>query len=133
MKGELNLMVLLKTLTVKLADGVYVFVTLPDRNVPDGLSPRMLFQEEEGTTLILRIEDAEAHGYSCEFPSRMITLDVHSSLEAIGFIARITGELAKAGISINPIAGFYHDHIFVPDGQEQDAVRVLEQIPKDMP
>lgn len=133
MKGELNLMVLLKTLTVKLADGVYVFVTLPDRNVPDGLSPRMLFQEEEGTTLILRIEDAEAHGYSCEFPSRMITLDVHSSLEAIGFIARITGELAKAGISINPIAGFYHDHIFVPDGQEHDAVRVLEQIPKDMP
>ncbi len=133
LKGELNLMVLLKTLTVKLADGVYVFVTIPDRNVPDDLSPRMLFQEEEGTTLIMLKEEAEAHGFSCEFPSRMITLDVHSSLEAVGFISRITGELAKAGIGINPIAGFYHDHIFVPEGEEMEAVRVLEQIPKDTP
>lgn len=133
MKGELNLMVLLKTLTVKLADGVYVFVTLSDRNVPEGLSPRMLFQEEEGTTLILLEEEAEAHGYSCEFPSRMITLDVHSSLEAVGFISRITGDLAKAGIGINLIAGFYHDHIFVPVGEEQEAIRVLEQIPRDTP
>jgi len=132
-KGELNLMVLLKTLTAKLADGVYVFVTIPDRKVPAGLSPRMLFQEEEGMTLILLQEEVEAHGFSCAFPSRMITLDVYSSLEAVGFISRIAGELAKAEISINPIAGYFHDHIFVPVGREQEAIRVLEQIARDTP
>jgi len=131
LSGELDLAVLLKTLTAELADGVYVFVTLPDRDVPGGVSARMLFQEEEGTTLILLREVAEAHGLSYEFPSRMITLNVHSSLDAVGFIARIATELAKAGLGVNPVAGFFHDHIFVPDGRAHDAIAVLEEIAKD--
>ena len=126
MSGELNLGALLRTLKGTLIDGVFVFATVS--KVPDGLAPRMVFQEAEGTTVICLREEAEAHGIAYEFPSRMITLDVHSSLEAVGFMAVIATELAKEGMGVNPVAGFYHDHVFVPDGREGDAMAVLDRI-----
>lgn len=128
MSGELDIAALFDGLKATLADGVYVFVTLKDRDVPAGLAPRMLFQEAEGTTLIVLREVALAHGLKHEFACRMITLDVHSSLEAVGFIARIATELAKEGMGVNPVAGFYHDHLFVPLGREQDALDVLARL-----
>lgn len=128
MSGETDLDALLRTLTVRLAEGLFVFVSIGNVAVPKGLNPRMVFREEEGTTLILLKSEAEEHGLPSEFPCRMITLDVHSSLEAVGFIAHIATELAKHGMGVNPVAGFYHDHLFIPDGREQDALRVLEQV-----
>ena len=128
MSGELDLQKLLTTLSAELVDGVYVFVTLKDDLVPQGLSPRMIFREAEGITLILLQSEAEAAGLDHEFPCRMITLNVHSSLEAVGFIAYIATELAKQGMGVNPVSGFYHDHLFVPEGREQDAMNILAQI-----
>ena len=128
MTGELNLDVLLKSLKAELVDGTYVFATLADDAVPPDLAPRMMFREAEGTTLILEQAQADAAGINYAFPCRMITLDVHSSLEAVGFIARIVTELAKAGMGVNPVAGFYHDHLFVPDGREQDALEILAKL-----
>lgn len=128
MSGELNLDVLLKTLTAELVDGVYVFATMADDGVPADIVPRMMFREAEGTTLILLQADAAAAGIGYEFPSRMITLNVHSSLEAVGFMARIATELAKHGMGVNPVAGFYHDHLFVPLGREQDALDILAKL-----
>ncbi|MEH6361596.1 MAG: ACT domain-containing protein [Amylibacter sp.] len=128
MVGETNLDVLLSSMTAKLVDGLYVFVTLKDRVVPAALEPRMMFMEAEGTTLILTKEEAEAAALDYEFPCRMITLEIHSSLEAVGFLARITTELAKANMGVNPVSGFYHDHLFVPDGQQDDALRILQTL-----
>jgi len=124
--GEQNLEVLLRTLSAKLEDGLFVFVTVSDDAVPENISPRMIFQEDEGTTLIILKTEAEACGLAYEFPCRMITLNVHSSLEAVGFIARIATELAKHNMGVNPVSGFFHDHLFVPDGREQDALQVLK-------
>lgn len=87
-----------------------------------------MFQEAEGTTVICLREEAEAHGVAFEFPCRMITLEVHSSLEVVGFMAVIATELAKEGMGVNPVAGFYNDHIFVPDGREADALAVLDRL-----
>ncbi len=128
MSGELSLDTLLATLTTTLAEGIYVFATVAPEAMPATITPRMIFAEAEGITLILLREEAEAHGIPFEFPSRMITLDVHSSLEAVGFIARIATELAKHGMGVNPVSGFYHDHLFVPEGREQDALRILREI-----
>lgn len=128
MSGEQNLDVLIGSLSAVLAEGLYVFVTLPDRNVPVNLAPRMVFEELEGTTLIILKSEAETHGLEYEFPCRMITLNIHSSLEAVGFMARIASELAKHNMGVNPVSGFFHDHLFVPDGREQDAMKILQEL-----
>lgn len=128
MSGETNLEALFRTLTTSMADGIYVFTTLENRKTPEGLEPKMVFQEAEGTTLILLREEAEEHHLAYEFPSKMITLNVHSSLEAVGFIARISTALSLQGMSVNPVAGFFHDHLFVPLGREMDALRVLDEL-----
>ncbi|MDG1430045.1 MAG: ribonuclease H family protein, partial [Paracoccaceae bacterium] len=113
MSGETDLGVLLGSMTASLVEGVFVFATLKDRQVPDGLTARMIFQEDEGTTLILMQTEADRFDLGYDFPCRMITLNIHSALEAVGFIARIATELAKEGMGVNPVAGFYHDHLFV--------------------
>jgi len=88
----------------------------------------MMFEEAEGTTLILLQTQAEAAGLEYEFPCRMITLNIHSSLEAVGFMARIATELAKEDMGVNPVSGFYHDHLFVPEDRAQDAMDVLARM-----
>lgn len=128
MSGETDLVILLQSLSARLADGVYVFVTLEDGVVPAGLRPRMMFREAEGTTLILLRTEAEEHGLAFGFPCRMITLEVHSSLAAVGFIARIATALARHGMGVNPVSGFYHDHLFVPEGRAAEALRILSEI-----
>lgn len=126
MSGETDLATLLRSLQADLQNGVFVFATVPD--LPSGVTPRMVFREAEGTTLILLKDAAEAAGIPYEFPSRMITLNIHSSLEAIGFMAVIATELAKHGMGVNPVAGFYHDHLFVPEDRAEDAMRILADL-----
>lgn len=128
MVGEMNLNVLLSTMTGTLVDGIFVFATSKNGFPLKGIKPTMIFEEAEGTTCILRKEEADTAQIPYEFPCRMITLEVHSSLEAVGFIARIATELAKEGMGVNSVAGFFHDHIFIADGREEDALRVLGKI-----
>lgn len=131
MAGETNLNTLLRTMTADLAEEVYGFATLPKGRIPAGAQPRMVFHEAEGTTLILTLQEMAQFGLSYEFPCRMITLTVHSSLEAVGFIAVIASELAKHGMGVNPVSAFFHDHLFVPEGREQDAMRIIENISRN--
>ena len=131
MAGELDLSELLRTLSATLVDGVFVFATVPEGSVPNNITPRMVFAEAEGVTLILAKADAEACGLEYEFPCRMITLQVHSSLEAVGFMARIATELARHDMGVNPVSGFFHDHLVVPDGREQEALQVLDRLAND--
>ncbi|EBA02815.1 hypothetical protein RB2150_18212 [Rhodobacterales bacterium HTCC2150] len=126
MSGELDLEKLMATMSAELHEGVFVFATVKNGQMPTGVAPRMMFQENEGTTLILLKSEAEAAGLSFEFPSRMITLNVHSSLEAVGFIARIATELAAAGMGVNPVSAFYHDYLFIPDGRQDEAMTLLK-------
>ena len=128
MSGETDLRILLREMRAELAPGVYVFATLPAAAVPAGLDARLRFEEAEGVTLILRREEAEARGIEGVFACRMITLTVHSALEAVGFIAHVATRLAAAGMGVNPVAGFYHDHLFVPEDRAEEAMAVLRGI-----
>lgn len=58
----------------------------------------------------------------------MLTCAVHSSLEAVGFMAVLATALAESGISANPVSGWFHDHLFVPVHRAEEAVRVLEGV-----
>ena len=128
MSGETNLSALIRSLSAELVDGLFVFVTLSGEPLPVGIFPRMMFQEAEGTTYIVLKSDAVVQDLDFEFPCRMITLNIHSSLEAVGFMAKIATALAKHDMGVNPVSGFYHDHLFVPDGREQDALEILAQL-----
>lgn len=127
-KGEMDLDTLLRDLSATLDPETYVFVTLAPADVPLGINPKMTFLEAEGTTLILALDQADQAGLGYEFPCRCITLQVHSALEAVGFLARITTALAAEGMGVNPVAGYYHDHLFVPENRAEDAMAALARL-----
>ncbi len=76
------------------------------------------------------VEESEAlrAGLAGTFRSRMITLEIHSSLDAVGFLAAITARLAEAGMGVNPVSAFYHDHLFVPADRAAEAMQVLQRL-----
>lgn len=128
MRGEDRLITLLRSLRASPADGVFVFASVESCETPPGIVPLMVFREAEGMTLVLSRQDAIDARLPHEFPCRMITLDVQSSLDAVGFIARVATVLSKEGIAVNPVSGFYHDHLFVPEDRMADALGVLERL-----
>lgn len=132
MHGETQLTALLAGMRPALQPGVFVFSALPAGHpVPAGLDPVMVFREAEGSTLILREDEARAAGLAATFRCRMITLEIHSSLEAVGFLAVITTRLAAASMGVNPVSGYFHDHLFVPAERADEAVRILEELARE--
>lgn len=128
MPGELSLSALLRSLKPTLRPDTYVWTTLPTTTLPT-LPASLLasavftFAESEGLTLVLPEQVATANNLAYTYQSRQITLDIHSSLEAVGFMAAISTRLAKEGFSANPVSAYYHDHLFV---KAEEADRVLE-------
>ena len=129
MTGETDLSALLAALEPAMTDAVWVFATLPPgAAVPQGVTPLMTYAETEGLTLILRQDEAQAAGLACVFPSRRITLNIHSSLEAVGFLAALLPALAAAGIGVNPVSAYFHDHLFVPVDRADEALALLRAV-----
>ena len=127
MPAETNLERLLATMQPELLPGEYVFSTLPPgAPVPADLQPIATFREAEGLTLILPAAEAAAASLPATYPCRLITLRVHSSLEAVGFLARISTLFAAHGLPANVMAGYYHDHLFVPTARAEEALVLLE-------
>nr|WP_294980971.1 ACT domain-containing protein [uncultured Pseudomonas sp.] len=132
MAGETSLAALLRGMTPVLNDGEYVFCTLPDGQWPAGVQPLGSFREREGLTLILPRAEAEGAGLAFDYVAAWLTLEVHSALQAVGLTAAVANALARAGISCNVVAAWYHDHLFVAhaDGPRAlDALRVLAANP----
>jgi hypothetical protein len=124
-RGETNLDQLLKAMKPILHPDIFVFTTFKEGDIPSYLDPIMMFKENEGTTLIITQGAAERAEVPFEFPCRMITLNIHSALCAVGFIAKITSRLAELDMGVNPVAGFYHDHLFIPAYRAEDAMMEL--------
>lgn len=124
---------LLVDLTMSLHQETFVFATIQPLHLPaPTLQIQMSFCEAEGLTVITSRASAVDHSLDYTFPCKMITLNVHSSLEAVGFIAVIAQRLREVGIGVNPVSGFFHDHLFVPIGKEQDALSALQQLVADV-
>ena len=125
-----DLHVLLATMMPTLEDGEFVFVSLPAEQQLGPQSEAVIgsFREKEGVTLIVRREESERRGFPSTFPCRMITLNVVSDLEAIGFLARVVTELAAKKISVNAVSAYHHDYLFVPTRHAEDALEVLRRL-----
>jgi hypothetical protein len=127
MPGERDLTRLLANLSPTLSPREYVFCTFPDAGYGDhpDLSPVGVFAEVEGLTLIVPRAEADARGCAYEGVFRCITLQVHSSLDAVGLTAAVAGVLAQHDIPANVVAAYHHDHLFVPAQRAEDALAAL--------
>ena len=128
MTGTTNLSHLLASMSPDLRDETFVFITIkPDAPVPQ-IGAVMQFVEAEGISFIAPLDEAKKAKLVYEIPCRMITLNIHSSLEAVGFLAVITTHLAKLNISVNPVSGYYHDHLFIPENRAADVMTALAEL-----
>jgi hypothetical protein len=109
-----------------LNSGRYVFTCV--KKIPKGVEPVVTVAEEEGLTLVVRQEEADKAGLEYDYVAGWITLRVRSPLEAVGLTAAVAAELAEAGISCNVVAGFHHDHLFVPHDRVVAAIELLDAL-----
>jgi hypothetical protein len=125
MTGERDLNKLLQHMTPQLQSGTFVFCTFAGGELPAGLAPIATFREAEGLTAIVTLEEAKRAGVPYQLESNLITLSIHSSLDAVGFLAAVSAVLARAGIPCNAVSAYYHDHLFVPREKAQRALELL--------
>ncbi|WP_420121111.1 ACT domain-containing protein [Nakamurella sp.] len=116
---------LVRSMEPQLLAGEFEYCTVPGPAVPAGLSPVATVREPEGLTLILPADEAAAAGLPGGFRCRQITLRVPSALDAVGLTAAVAGALADDGMACNVVAGFHHDHLFVPAAQADRAMAAL--------
>ena len=128
MPGEKNLESLIKHMSPCLNDGEYVFCHVINNSKINREDLICEFKEKEGYTIVIEKSKADLYHLSYSYTAAWITLEIHSSLEAIGLTAKFSTELAKNNISCNVIAGYYHDHIFVAIQDGAKALKVLKQM-----
>ncbi|PBJ08087.1 ACT domain-containing protein [Flavobacterium sp. ACN6] len=127
MEGEIDLHIILKNLNPLLNDGQYVYLKVDTLgNIP--LSKILFFfNEREGITIVMKKQDAIELELKFSYVAAWITLEIHSSLAAVGLTAAFSQALGNANISCNVVAAYLHDHIFV---DERDALKALEVLSK---
>ena len=114
MAGERDLARLLKSLSPTLFPERYSFAATLDATLRDGQFA--LMREDEGLTSIQ--PDPEGQW-------ARISLEVHSSLDAVGLTAELSARLTEKGISANIVAALHHDHLFVPWDRREEALAIL--------
>lgn len=120
---------LLATLKPVLSGPTFVFATFrPNEVIPQSLPIQMIFHETKGTTVITSRAGADVENIDYQSPCRMLTLDVDSSLEVVGFIPFVAKKLEDLDMSVNYVSGYHHNHCFVPLGREEEAIKCVEEI-----
>jgi hypothetical protein len=123
MAGETDLALLLRGMKPALHPEPWGFALWPGTALPVGAFA--LIREAEGMTLIAPVSVLVGLGLEAGLPMALVTLTIHSSLEAIGLTAVISAALAAEGISANVVAGYHHDHVFLTWERRADALLVL--------
>ena len=139
--GETDLDRLLATLTVSRRGDEYVVIPLPATDaargplvVGDGIDAVMA--ENEAVTVVATSAAAEANGWPQDRHWAWLTIDVHSSLDAVGLTAALANALTALDIPCNVIAAYYHDHLLVPVDRADEAIAgidALRQRPRGRP
>lgn len=133
MSGYRELSYLLKNMEPVQVPGSYIFAKVSEETLETlGSSPRLVYREAEAITVIVTKEIAEANSLSFESVWGLISLTVHSDLEAVGLLAKVTHILADVGISTNVVSAFYHDHLLVPEDRVQEALVLLRNLSKSI-
>ena len=96
MPDETNPRLLIQNMQPELKEGEYVFASFnKEKIIYKKLNPICTFMEKEGISVIINRDEADLNKIQYEFVFSMITLNIHSSLNAVGFLAKIISELAN--------------------------------------
>jgi len=130
MSGQTDLRALLQSISVSVRPERYTVLTIRnDEQSPSlGHGVAAVIEESEGITVVATLDRARTEGWPEDFVAAWLTIDVHSSLEAVGLTAAFSRALGRAGIACNIIAAFHHDHILVPHDKSEAAVEVIEAL-----
>ena len=99
------------------------------------LSPRpealfMLLRDAHETTLLVEEEDWRAMRHAvrdarAEGGWRLLTLDIELKWDVVGYLARVTGILAAAGVPVGALSAFSRDHLLIKQDDLGAALRAL--------
>jgi hypothetical protein len=115
--GERELSRLLSGLRPKLYPERYSFAETAEPVL--GAEQFALIREDEGLTSI----HPDPRGDWAR-----ISLEIHSSLDAVGLTGVMASALADDGISVNIVAALKHDHLFVPWIRREEALACLQRL-----
>jgi hypothetical protein len=125
MSGERDLDAILRALDVSRRPGAFAYIL----GISGGPPPPVAFaMVDEGATTAYVVDADSPLGEQAPFRAAWLTLTVHSALDGVGLTAAVSTALAAAGIPANMLAGFYHDHVLVPEDRADDAVVVLRSL-----
>ena len=95
--------------------------------------PAQLVRETDETTMLVRAE--EAARVLARHPSARVERDLAwirfeapMGWEVVGFLARVTGALAEAGVPIGAVCAYSRDHLFVARKHLATTERVLDRM-----
>ncbi len=123
--GETDLGVMLTTMSVRRRAGVFTYVEVDDATPQMISDAHALVVEDESTTIVLTVDAARRGGLAVPVELAWLTVEVHSSLEAVGLTAAVSARLAARGISCNVLAAYHHDHLLVPVDRADEAIEAL--------
>lgn len=97
---------------------------------PRGSAPYMLLRDDREVTLLLEEDDWRAMRHvvrdaRIESGFRLVTLDIELDWSVVGYLARVTGILADAGIAVGALSAFSRDHLLIKQNDLGTALRVL--------
>lgn len=106
--------------------GEFVFITVdPSESPVDAFAT---VREDGRLSCVVDVSTARALGHPVEPVLAWITLQVHSSLTAVGLTAAVATALAARCIPANVIAGHRHDHVLVPIERADEAIAAIEAL-----
>lgn len=121
---------LIASMRPELSEPEYVFCRVEaDRRAQVlAAKPLSTFWESEGLSVVIERNEAQRLRLDYDSVHRCITLQVHSSLSAVGLTAAVAEALAKANLSANVVAAYTHDHVFVPTDRASEALEILRAL-----
>jgi len=128
----------LSAMTYEVLPGRFALVGFAAPPQPEDLellegAPGQLVREGGETSLLLARESLaacrERHpGAQVEPDLVWIRFRAPMGWEVVGFLARVTGALAAAGVPLGAVCGFSRDHLFLNERHLEAATRVLDEL-----
>lgn len=137
---ETDVTALLRNTRVEVAPATYYLIGLRHEDwrrllenpelSPGGEAPFMLLRDGHEMTLLLDEADWHtvrhaARNARAEGGFRLVTLEIELGWNVVGYIARVTGILARSNIPVGVISSFSRDHLLIKQDHLGMALRVL--------